>query len=326
MRQFPRLGLTAVTAAVLIGTNSARAGQASFPPLPVYVCSRVAEAPVIDGRARDACWALAPVATGFLRCFVGAPFPVKPQTAFRVVHDRRHLYLFVECAEAAMTHAVMNLTGRDAPVWQDDDVELFVSSDPDARVYCQYAVTPRGTLFDAKDKKAQWNGTIALAVHRDRASWSVEARIPLGDIGLTEPEAALLRFNLMRMRRAGGGGEPSGWSPARRGFNEPARFGYLLLGGTRAHLKRALARHQQVVGTLRGQVALLLKDHVAVRARFADRLGRLDRRWQALCDRVVRDTKPIAPAEWRTVYQDLRDCVHTLRALHVDVQFEILLQ
>ena len=308
------------------GVSAASASGVSSLPLPMYTCPEAKEALVIDGAADDAPWRRAQPATGFVRCMVDEPFPVDTQTSFRMVHDAENLYVLVECAEPEMAQLVMSKVGRDASVWKEDDVEVFVTSDPKASVYCQFCVSPRGTLFDAKGKRSEWNGAIEWAVARRAEGWCVEMRIPFQDIDLATPSGALLRANVFRMRRAGGSGEPSGWSPVRRGFNDPSRFGYVLLGSPRAHLRQVFAREKGAFETLHREIQARLQKHPAIRRQLGPHVARVCRQWVGVREKIGQADHVMTGAEWRPTYEALIDAAKELGQLRIKIEFEIVLE
>ena len=133
------------------------------------------------------------------------------------------------------------IKGSNYPRWE----EVFISEDPQARIYCQYCINPGGALYDARKKKGAWNSKCEWAVKHYKAKWAVEMRIPYKDLQWAYKPSSILRFNICRNGRAGGDTEPSGWSPVLRGFNEPARLGYMLLGSKQENLKSVFERKKR---------------------------------------------------------------------------------
>jgi len=306
--------------------HAASARGAGVLPLPIYTCPEVERAPVIDGAPDDAPWLRAQAATGFVRCLVDEPFPVDTQTSFRMVHEAANLYVLVECTEPDMAQVVMSKVGRDASVWKEDDVEVFVSSDAEASLYCQFCVSPRGTLFDAKGKRSEWNGAVEWAVARHAEGWRLEMRIPFQDLDLATPAGALLRANVFRMRRAGGSGEPSGWSPVRRGFNDPSRFGYVLLGSPRAHLRQVFAREQGAFEALYQKIEGELEEHPAIRGKLGKHVARVRGQWIDVQKTIAQSQHTMTNGEWQSTYEALIDAAKELRQLGIKMDFEIVLE
>ncbi len=137
---------------------------------------------------------------------------------------------------------VATLTRRDAPLWQEDVFEVFLSPEESPGVYYEFEVNPLGALFDARIESPEgkretmradvsWNcpGFGARAGRRD-GHWWARFRIPLAP--LCPVGAAVWRANFYRIDR-GETDEYSAWSPTFAeppDFHRPDRFGRLLLG------------------------------------------------------------------------------------------------
>lgn len=134
---------------------------------------------------------------------------------------------------------------RDAPLWQQEVVELFLAPGEEVPAsYFEFEVSPAGVLFDARVANphgdrigmtvdTEWNcpgiewRTRATG---ERADWRAELAIPWRGLDLERPPAAL-RANFFRIERPRGG-EPefSCWSPTLTSpadFHRPERFGIL---------------------------------------------------------------------------------------------------
>ena len=84
--------------------------------------------PQIDGVGNDSCWTGQPWQSGFT--VLGDPKrPAVPDTAFKVIHDGRNLYLLIQCAEPRMASLVVTSAPEvDAPRrWKDDSLESALS-------------------------------------------------------------------------------------------------------------------------------------------------------------------------------------------------------
>ena len=157
-----------------------------------------AAAPAIDGRLDDACWdGSAPLtfttdeqvadarSIAYLRC------------------DAEALYLAFRRQAAEVDGKpvpwTMRTTGRDAPVWKDDSLNLRLRKGT-RRQGLYLSVSASGATFDG-DKKGRkigadkaWNGEWASAVHTTPAEWSVEVSVPwttLAEAGIARDELAI---------------------------------------------------------------------------------------------------------------------------------------
>ncbi|HET9450875.1 MAG TPA: carbohydrate-binding family 9-like protein [Aggregicoccus sp.] len=182
------------------------------PPLPEYRVPRAARAPRIDGSADEPAWKAAPLVT--LRgSFDGSPAPLRTQA--RLLYDDAHLYVSfdVEDPDVWGTHR-----DRDAPLYEQEVVEIFLDANADGRTYNELQVSAHGVHFDAyfparrQGMDLGWDsgmqsavkvrGTLDDASDRD-GGWTVELRIPfarLAEVPHVPPRPGdRWRFNLYRL-------------------------------------------------------------------------------------------------------------------------------
>ena len=87
----------------------------------------------------------------------------------------------VEVVEPRMAGIRMGKTERDSAVWEDDCFDLFLTH-PDGTTY-HLIVNARGTAYDEKNEKADWNGNWQIQVERELYRWTAEIAIPLQELG-----------------------------------------------------------------------------------------------------------------------------------------------
>src|SRR5664279_588290 len=137
---------------------------------------------------------------------------------------------------------VATLTERDAPLWQEDVFEVFLSPEDPPRLYYEFEVNPLGTLFDARVSspdlaratmrvETAWDcAGFAARVTRGPGRWSASLRIPLGPLCDGAPPETW-RANFYRIDR-GAVDEYSAWAPTLADppdFHVPEKFGTLRL-------------------------------------------------------------------------------------------------
>ncbi len=166
-------------------------------------------------------------------------------TSVRIAHDAEALLLRFDCNDRDIwaTH-----TRRDAPLWEEEVVELFVApGEDDPTDYIEIEVNPNGAIFDARVTNPQgrrdtmrvdaaWNapGLVASVSRPLPGSWRVELTVPWTALceGLLPP---VWRANFFRIERPREGApEFSCWSPTFTDppdFHKPAAFGRLILDG-----------------------------------------------------------------------------------------------
>lgn len=174
--------------------------------------------------------------------------PPRQGTTARVQATKEALTIGFTCAD---TDAWGTLKGRDAPVYKEECVEVFLAAGADdPRDYFEFELSPLGTFFDARihnptgrreslsadvewnAKGASWKATIEKAMAR----WTAEIRLPWASLGVIDPARLprIWRLNLYRIDRPRDGSAPeySCWSPTLAtpaNFHLPARFGTMRL-------------------------------------------------------------------------------------------------
>lgn len=169
--------------------------------------------------------------------------PCRLQSEFSAYHDDAFLYVIFRCAD---DHVVATMLEHDAPLWQEDVVEVFLAPSGLARYY-ELEVNPLGTTFDAvvdspDGRRDTMSVDTAWTCKGLRASIRrvTEGRVVMVDTMLAIPFASLergsprpgetWRANMFRIDRSPDGDEFAAWRPTERvpsDFHVPARFGTL---------------------------------------------------------------------------------------------------
>ena len=169
----------------------------------------------------------------WLRDVVSGAVP-RQATSVRAAWDAEEMRVLF-FAEDAHIHAT--LTARDAPLYTEEVVEVFLDPVGDRECYVEIEVNPLNAVLDlvlrrnrsgyAKD--ASWDcERLRTRVHREAAAWSAEFSIPFRSLAPTAPEpGATWRANFLRIDRPPAiPRELSAWSPTGlANFHVPERFG-----------------------------------------------------------------------------------------------------
>lgn len=141
------------------------------------------------------------------------------------------------------------LRGRNAPVYSEECVEIFIApGEDDPSEYFEFELSPLGTFFDAKIHNplgrrdsmtadldweatgASWKARIDVVA----SLWTAEIRLPWPALGMANSARfqPVWRLNLFRIDRPRDGTPPefSSWSPTLHSppnFHVPSRFGIL---------------------------------------------------------------------------------------------------
>lgn len=201
-----------------------------------YSSLRCKRPPTIDGLLDEPLWERSAVAAGFSELGSGGEKRAFRQTAVRLVHDDRALYLSAVCLEPEPSTIVADKRKRDDPLWLEDAIELFLKPERAGDSFYHIIINALGTVYDARctapnRADATWNAEIVTAVRMGDRHWCLEAAIPWRDLAPEAPAAgAAWLFNVGREHRPPGAPEWSTWMPLEKGkqkFALPGLFGRL---------------------------------------------------------------------------------------------------
>jgi hypothetical protein len=159
------------------------------------LCPRARKAPEIDGKLEDDCWQTAPEVGAFVS---GDGSPIKQATSARLTWDDQRLYLAVSCAEDRMGVLRQTLTGRDAPVWTDDDVAIMLNF---GGVFYKLEVNPAGAFYDAREGDPTWNGDWQIKTSLGERGWVVEGSLGWAAVGWRASEGLTFGINFCRQEK-----------------------------------------------------------------------------------------------------------------------------
>ena len=163
----------------------------------------------------------------------------KQGTEVRAVwNDHEWRLLFI----ADDTDPWATMTERDAPLYEEETVEVFLDPVGDLESYYEIEVNPLGTVLDLVLRKSrsgykadrgwQCEGLRTL-VRRHAGGWSAEIAIPFASVTNSPPRpGSQWRANFCRIDRPSRDGslprELTAWSPPlRASFHTPERFGVI---------------------------------------------------------------------------------------------------
>jgi hypothetical protein len=158
-------------------------------------CPAAGEAPAVDGSVTEPCWRDPETA---LFAYGGGRAQTDP-AEFRFCHDAGNLYVAAVCRDASPDSIVARVTERDGAVYGEDCVGFFLQPDTAVPVVYQVYFSALGAVFDQRievredgqwDSDVGWNGDCEVAAARRDDGWSIEARLPLADLGNAAPAGA----------------------------------------------------------------------------------------------------------------------------------------
>jgi hypothetical protein len=142
--------------------------------------------PVIDGQLDDAVWQdAAPVTLG-QSCGAWWDKPTQ-KTEARILADEQAVYFAVRCFESQPERIVPKGDGRKGMILKADAVEFFLDPGHGEKrfEYFHVIITQGGTVVTERGQEADgWKATIPAKVGKFDGGWTVEASIPMQELGL----------------------------------------------------------------------------------------------------------------------------------------------
>ena len=124
--------------------QAAAAAPAQSLPLH-YVCYRTPGAPRLDGSLDDPAWRAAPWSPAFVDIEGAVKSAPRFRTRMKMLWDDRYLYVGAELEEPQVW---ATLTQRDAVIFHDNDFEMFIDPDGDAKQYVELEINALNTVWD----------------------------------------------------------------------------------------------------------------------------------------------------------------------------------
>jgi len=163
----------------------------------------------------------------------------KQGTQVRIAWDSREWRILFHAAD---TDAWATLTQRDAPLYEEETVEVFFDPVGDLESYFEIEVNPLGAVLDIVLRKSRsgykadraWDcAGLRTRVEKDATSWTTELAIPFASVTDRTPQpGAIWRVNFCRIDLPSRDGsiarELTAWSPpGRANFHTQERFGVI---------------------------------------------------------------------------------------------------
>ena len=216
----------------------ALAGSLAAEP-PFYRAAHTLDTITVDGRLDELTWDALPR----VERFVDIRRPDAADSAYTRAtmawDDRAFYFAFVALDDTPWN----KMLERDAHLWEQEVVEVFLDPDGDGRDYAELEVSPHNVVVDLlipapgavpADEAAKWNiAGLETAVVKQARGWTVEIAIPWAALEAAgvdgKPKIGdRWRVGLYRIERpldAPQNAELMAWSPTERNFHEPDKFG-----------------------------------------------------------------------------------------------------
>jgi len=169
-------------------------------------CNKVSTAPKIDGDLSDKSW------QNPVRLLLGPSGGDSPidSTELYFAYDEHNLYYAARCTENVMDSMMATLTERDAAVFGEDCVGIMVQPMKGDSTAYQIYVNPLGTVYDQRlyetsdgywESNNLWNGEYDIKSTRGDGVWTIEAKVPLDQFGISAKEGDRWPLNFRRKQR-----------------------------------------------------------------------------------------------------------------------------
>ena len=167
--------------------------------------SRCATPPKIDGKLDDECWRSLP-GNELVHHFEKPTRRQDGHTWVRLSYDDRSLYVAFDCREERMDKLRTDAVGRDADLWLDDGIEVFVHrADDSVDYFRQWMINAAGVIYDGdKTHGESWNTQAVATTARHADRFTVEIAIPWRNLGGVPRPAEELHANFVRNRSTDG--------------------------------------------------------------------------------------------------------------------------
>jgi hypothetical protein len=216
---------------------------------PTYEVLRTDRPIHVDGKLDEAAWTAAPPVGPFVNNKDGSPSPI--WTDAKILYDDKFIYFAFRNADENIW---ATMTKRDAHLWEEEVVEVFLQADSRQTSYIELEVNPLGTMLDIflldirkplhyeswNSEKMQWAVQVDGTVDGKPGDkeWTCEIALPLEDVvpaPHTPPQPGdRWRVNLYRVEK-----RPTpaslAWSPTGKDFHVPAMFGEIVFSNRRVH-------------------------------------------------------------------------------------------
>jgi hypothetical protein len=165
---------------------------------------RVEERITVDGRLEEPGWEKAEEISNFIQFQPERGKSAAFRTSVKVLYDNNYLYVGFSCQDKEPEKVIARLTRRDADLWDDDSVTVFLDTFCDKRNCYYFATNILGTQSDGRivenglttDKT--WDGIWKSVGQRVEFGWTAEVAIDIGSLKFDPGEERTWGFNVGR--------------------------------------------------------------------------------------------------------------------------------
>ena len=141
-------------------------------------------------------WSRIPQGTGFVvsdaERFAEAP------TEVRVMWNRSYLLVRIDACEPRMNTVVSDFIERDAPLWEQESVEIILAPDQGNRY--RFITNPLATRFDSHNGDSGWRGSWSVQTRNTEQGWRAYIAVPFDDLQVHPERGTTWSVNFVRNR------------------------------------------------------------------------------------------------------------------------------
>lgn len=169
-----------------------------------YVAVRTVDEMVIDGRADEKTWAIAPGEDRFRERSPNLGQDAPLRTEFKVAYDDQYLYVFVDAQSDPGEVIVRTLRRDNRGIFSDDTVYVKIDPTNTRRNAYSFGVNADGAqidilgLEDGQNFIVEWDSVWTAETVRRSDGYSVEYRIPFAVLGIKSADVATMGLNFSR--------------------------------------------------------------------------------------------------------------------------------
>ena len=119
-------------------------------------------------------------------------------TRFKLYRTEKALRILAECTEADIAKLDRGTAKNDAHNWESPTIEMFLDVGDGSSM--QFAVTPAGGVWDAKNGNVAWNAGVSVRPSINGDQWQLDMTIPYKGLGRMPVKGE--RWKLMIIRNA----------------------------------------------------------------------------------------------------------------------------
>ncbi|MFC1558623.1 DUF5916 domain-containing protein [candidate division KSB1 bacterium] len=114
--------------------------------------------------------------------------PASEKTIVKIIRNNENIYFGITCLDSEPDKIVANEMRRDEPLYNDDNIEIFIDTFNDKKNCYYFRTNPMGARFDAfitdegRNRNFAWNTLWICSAKKTKTGWTAEIAIPLHSI------------------------------------------------------------------------------------------------------------------------------------------------